>query len=385
MSVKRGIGFQRAVIFILRITLGWILALCLGFKYKKRKPKSTTYLVLANHNSDLDPVMVIMGTGRHARFVASANLLKGFLGRVLKVFFAPIPRNKGAAADDTVDLIEKNLKEGISVAMFPEGNKSWSGETGYISPRTAKLVKESGAGLVTYRLDGDYMKSPRWARHPRKGPVFGTFVRELTPEELKDMSEQKVYEIICKDLQTDAYAFQREKRIKYKGKDLAEGLELAAYLCPCCKKFDSVKTKGDTVFCDCGMKATLDEEGFFHSDTLPFSDLLTWSRWEKSYLFEHTTDYAGAVTTDTGLAFSLNGKRISNDATATFFSDRIEIDADKKYIFPLETIKKMGAFRTTRVFFTCKDAAYVELFKESGVSGIKYFTLWRVFSGKTLF
>ena len=385
MSVKRGIGFQRAVIFFLRITLGWILTLCLGFKYEKRKPRSKTYLVLANHNSDLDPIMVIMGTGRHARFVASANLMKGFSGRILKTFFGPIPRSKGADADKTVDLIEQNLKEGISVAMFPEGNKSWSGETGYISPRTARLVKESGAGLVTYRLDGDYMKSPRWAKHPRKGPVFGTFVRELTPEEIRQKSEQEIYEIICSDLNTDAYAFQREKRIKYKGKDLAEGLELAAYVCPCCKKFDSVKTKGDVVFCDCGMKATLDEEGFFRSDTLPFSDLLSWSRWEKSYLFEHRSDYSGAITTDEGLTFSLNGKRLSSDAKATFFSDRIEIEAEKKYVFPLADIKKMGAFRTTRVFFTCADSTYAELFKESGVSGIKYFTLWRIFSGRSLF
>ncbi len=385
MSVRRGIGFQRAVIFFLRITLGWVFALSLGFKYKKRKPRSDAYLVLSNHNSDLDPIWVIMGTGRHARFVASANLMKGFSGWLLKTFFGPIPRNKGAEADATVDLIEKNLREGISVAMFPEGNKSWSGETGYISPRTARLVKDSGAGLVTYRLDGDYMKFPRWARYPRRGPVFGTFVRELTPEEIKRKSEQEIYEIICNDLHTDAYAFQREKHIKYKGKNLAEGLELAAYVCPCCKKFDSIKTKGDVVFCDCGMKATLDEEGFFHSDTLPFTDLLTWSRWEKSYLFEHRAEYSGAITTDEGLVFSLNGKRLSSDAKANVFPDRIEIDAEKKYVFPLADVRKMGAFRTTRVFFTCADSSYAELFKESGISGVKYFTLWRIFSGRSLF
>ena len=79
MSVKKGIGFQRAVIFVLRYTVGWIFALLIGFRYKKHKPKSKSYLLLANHNSDLDPIMLIMGTGRHARFVASANILKGFL------------------------------------------------------------------------------------------------------------------------------------------------------------------------------------------------------------------------------------------------------------------------------------------------------------------
>ena len=385
MSVKRGVGFQRAVILFLRITLGRILALAIGFKYKKRKPKSKTYLVLANHNSDLDPIMVIIGTGRHARFVASANLLRGFTGKILKTFFGPIPRYKGASADETVDLIEQNLRQGVSVAMFPEGNKSWSGETGYISPRTARLVKETGAGLVTYRLDGDYMRSPRWAKYPRKGPVFGTFVRELTAEELKNMTEEEVYRIICDDLKADAYAFQREKHIAYKGRDLAEGLELAGYLCPWCKKFDTIKTKGDTIFCDCGMKATLDEEGFFRSDTLPFNDLLVWSKWQKSYLFEHSGDYQGKITTDAGLRFKANGKIISDNATAVFYSDRVEIGEEEKFIFPLKNIEKMGAFRTTRVYFTCVDGTYVELFKEGGVSGVKYFTLWRIFSGRSLF
>lgn len=384
MNVRKGIGFQRAVIFVLRITIGWILALMIGFKYKKTKPKSETYLLLANHNSDLDPIMLVMGTGRHVRFVASANILKGFLGKLLRIFFAPIPRNKGASADDTVALVEENLKQGVSVAMFPEGNKSWAGETGYISPRTARLVKESGAALVTYRLDGDYLKNPRWAKHPRKGPVFGTFVKEYTKEELAQMSEEKIYEAICDDLHTDEYAFQKERHIPYKGKDLAEGLELAGYLCPCCKRFDAVKTKGNKVFCDCGMEATIDEEGFLHSERLPFDNLLSWSRWERSYLIENASSFTGEVTRDEHVIVRQNGKEVERDATVAVYPDRIETEGKTKRVFYFDGILKMGAFRTTRVFFS-GEAGYVELFKEEGISGIKYFTLWRVFSKKKIY
>ncbi len=383
MDVKKGIRFQRAVIFFLRVSVGWFLALVLGFRFRKKKPKSKTYLLLANHNSDLDPVMVIMGTGKHARFVASANVLKGFFGGLIKLLFAPIPRKKGASADDTVSLIEENLKQGISVAMFPEGNKSWDGETGFISPRTARLVKESGAALVTYRLDGDYMKNPRWAKHSRKGKVYGTFVNEYTAEQLAGMSEQKVYDIICKDLYVDAYAFQRERGLRYRGKNLAEGLELTGYLCPCCKRFDTVKTKGNVVFCDCGMKAELDEKGFLHSDTLPFKEPLSWSRWEKSYLSEKGGKWQGVITRDEGVTYKCGDKKAEN-AIVTVFSDRIEINADQKYVHYFSDVVNMGAFRTTRVFISFREG-YVELFKESGISGIKYFTLWRTLTGQKIY
>ncbi len=385
MKVRKGIGFQRAVILFLRVTVGWLLVLIIGFKFKKTKPKSKTYLLLANHNSDLDPIMLIMGTGRHARFVASANILRGFLGGVLNMLFAPIPRPKGAPADATVSLVCENLKQGVSVAMFPEGNKSWDGETGYISPRTARLVKESGAALVTYRLDGDYMKNPRWAKHPRKGPVYGTLVNEYTAEELAGMSEQKIYDIICRDLYADAYAFQREKHVKYVGKNLAEGLELTGYICPVCKSFDTVSTEGNTVFCKCGMKAELDEEGFLHSDDLPFSDLLSWSRWEKGYLAEKASSFGDSpITTDKNVTFKINGVPVSDNATVSVFKDAVVICADKEYVYPMDKIKKLGAFRTTRVFITCEDG-YVELYKPQGISGVKYFTLWRVLSSKSLF
>ena len=383
MNVRKGIGFQRAAIWFLRIALGWILVLVIGFKYKKTKPKSKTYLLLANHNSDLDPIMLIMGTGRHARFVASANVLKGFLGGILRLVFAPIPRYKGAAADDTVALIKENLSQGISVAMFPEGNKSWAGETGYISPRTARLVKESGVALVTYRLDGDYMKKPRWAKYSRKGPVFGTLVKEYTADELKNMSEDKIYEAICGDLRADDYAFQRKRHIPYRGKNLAEGMELTGFLCPCCKRFDVVKTEGNTVFCDCGMTATVDEEGFLHSDTLPFDSLLSWHRWEKGYLLENAPSLTGLITKDEHVVVKQNGRFLSDDATVSFYPDRIEIAAEKSYVFPLSGIAKMGAFRTTRVYFS-GEQGYIELFKQSGISGIKYFTLWRVLEKKSI-
>ena len=53
-----------------------------------------------------------------------------------------------------------------------------NGQTGFISEHTGKLVKESGAALVTYKFVGGYLRKPRWATTPRKGPIMGHFVNE---------------------------------------------------------------------------------------------------------------------------------------------------------------------------------------------------------------
>ncbi len=343
-------------------------------------------MLLSNHNADIDPFLVMLGTGRHARFVASANILKGFIGTVLKTLAGPIPRSKGAGADDTVKLIEENLKNGINVAMFPEGNKSWDGETCYISPRTATLVKESGVGLVTYRLDGDYMRRPRWAKSKRKGPVYGKVVAEYSAEDVAKMDEKEIYDHICRDLYVNAYEEQRIRKDKYESDDKAEGMELSAYLCPCCKRFDSISTQGNEISCTCGMHATVNEYGFFESDELPFDNLLAWSKWEKSFLAERKEEEwekDKPITTDENVWIRRNDEG-ENGSVSVYF-DRIEVKTSRNTdVYRLKDISKMGMFRSTRIYFSCGES-YVELRKESGISGIKYFTLWRVLTGKEIY
>ena len=338
---------------------------------------------------DVDPVMIVLGTRRYARFVASANLLKGFLGALLKFFFAPIPREKGASADKTVRDIEENLRNGVSVAMFPEGNKSWDGETAFISKRTATLVKDAGVALVTYRFVGNYMRNPRWAKHKRHGRIYGAAVNEYSAEQVANMSADELYAVICNDLKVNAYEVQRENPQPYKGKKLAEGLELAAYLCPVCKKFDVIKTSGDEITCTCcGMSATLDDVGFFHSDNLPFDNLCDWSHWQKKYISENAEtikNMKGIISKDEDVSFRINGETIDEKAKVRIFGDRISVlTKNKIYDYLFKDIQKVGAFRTTRVYLTSKDD-YLEFYKPDGISGTKIFTLWRAFIGKKVY
>jgi hypothetical protein len=374
------------VFFTIGWSLGWLLCLIFGFRPKYTKIKSRTFLFLANHTSDFDPIYEILGTRRHLRFVASENALRGFGGAIVSYLAGPIPRRKGASADECVDAILANLRAGVSVGIHPEGNRSWDGETGYISPRIARVAKESGAGLVTYRLDGGYLRTPRWAKSSRRGITRGCLANEYSLETLASMTEDEIYEAICRDLYVNAFADQESSPRPYPGRDRARRLELVLFVCPVCGKIGSFVSRDDRVACrGCGLETRYDEFGFFDSRA-PYRTLLDWSRWQKSWLLENAPRLAELtaeeLTRDEAVRLTRGAGRdkavLLEDAVSRIFGDRIELG---RYVFPLTGFEKMSAFRWSTICFTF-EGEYYEIFSERGLSGQKYYGLWRALTGR---
>jgi 1-acyl-sn-glycerol-3-phosphate acyltransferase len=380
---------HRAVYSILGWGLGWLICLIFGFRARYTKIKSPTFLFLANHTSDLDPIYEVLGTKRHLRFVASENALRGFGGAIVSYLAGPIPRRKGASADECVDAILANLRAGVNVGIHPEGNRTWDGETGYIPPRIARVAKDSGAGLVTYRLDGGYLRTPRWARFGRRGLTRGQLVNEYSAETLASMSEGEIYDAICRDLYVDAFEEQKKSPRAYPGRKRAERLELVLFVCPVCGKIGSFVSRGDGVACrECGLKTRYDEFGFFDK-AVPFKNLLDWSRWQKSWLRENAPSLA--AQTDEELTYDENvrltcgvgraKKLLAEGALCRVFGDRIELGG---FVFLHSGFEKMSAFRWSTICFTF-EGEYYEIFSNRGLSGQKYYGLWRIITGKDYF
>jgi len=393
-EIRKGLKRHVFVYHFLRILIGWLIAAICRFSYRYDRIKGKPVLILSNHNSDLDPLLMVISLKKHFRFVASANILSGPIGKLIAFLAGPIPREKGAGADKTVQLIIDNLNAGIDVAMFPEGNKSWDGATGFISRRTAKIFKEARCGLVTYRFDGDYLRSPRWARHARKGKIFGRMIKEYSHEELKSLSVDEIYEIIVRDMQADAYEYQEKHQLKYKGKALAEGIENLTYLCPVCKRFDTIHAHGNEFSCDCGMKAAYDEYGYLQGNKIrEYDTTVKWNAFQKQWLIENKEKLKKqteeAISHDEGLCLYqiVDNERVllKEELKADLYGDRIDLNDKKEFTLSLKwkQISKLGMFRNNSLYLTCKDKRY-ELFRKNGFSLIKYFSLWRVLTDKNL-
>lgn len=393
-QIRRGLKRHKFVYHFLRILIGWLISAICGFSYKPYKISEKPVLILSNHNSDFDPLLMVISLKKHFKFVASANIMSGPVGKLINFLVGPIPREKGADADSTVKLIIDNLDAGIDVAMFPEGNKSWDGSTNFISKRTAEIFKQTECGLVIYRFEGDYLRSPRWARHSRKGKLYGQVISEYSYQQLKDLSTDEIYDIIVRDIQTDAYQYQDVHHLKYRGKALAEGIENLTYLCPVCHKFDTIKSEGDQFWCSCGMKGTYDEYGYLHGDMIAeFNNTVKWNNFQKQWLISHRKELQKQIqkpiSHDDGLQLYqiVDNERelLSENVSADLYGDRLCLSGNDGVTLTLnwKEITKIGMFRNNSLYLSCEGKRY-ELRRKGGFSLIKYFSLWRVLSDKPL-
>ena len=225
-------------------------------------------LVIPNHTMELDPVLVGMSFKKQMYFIASEHVYrKGWISKLLYWAFEPIAKIKGSSDTLTVMKAIRKLRSGLNVCLFAEGNRTFDGRNYPVSEATGKLVRTSGATLITYRIEGGYLTNPRWGFGIRKGHCSGHVVNIYTPDQIKQMSLEELNSHIVQDIDENAYERQKTERIAYKGKNTARGMECAFCICPKCRSLGTIKTQGDEVFCTkCGAKTTYDAYGEFTGD-----------------------------------------------------------------------------------------------------------------------
>ncbi|MBQ5977808.1 MAG: 1-acyl-sn-glycerol-3-phosphate acyltransferase [Oscillospiraceae bacterium] len=335
-------------------------------------------LLIPNHVSAWDPLLVAMSLRKkQVYYVASEHIFRlGPVTRLLNWLVAPIPRRKASSGADTVKACLRHLREGHSVCLFAEGEQSWDGLTQPIFPATGKLARSSGATLVTYRLEGGYLSLPRWAKGVRRGSVYGHPVHVYPPEQLRRMSPAEIDESIQRDIAENAWARQRVRPVSYKGKRRAEGLEKALYLCPRCHQIGTLKTRGDRLFCSCGLSLRYEETGFFEPAE-PFATIADWDAWQRSALKSMDKPAGDLLFSDTDMTLS----RISaGHKEETLGSSELRQYADRlccgDYTFMLAEISSMAMVQANLLLLSYREK-YYQIRSEKGANLRKYLELWK--------
>ncbi len=263
-----------------------ILKRIYGYSYEEIPEIEGNYLVLCNHNSNLDPWILSLAFEKQMYFLAAENIFRlGFLSWLVKTFWDPVSKLKGKSDVTAMMQLIRHLKEGHNAGLFPEGNRSFNGVTGEIAPAIGKLAKVSGAGLITYKIEGFYFTSPRWGNLVRKGNTHGSMVNYYSAEMLKTMSVEEVYKHIIEDLHENAYETQAKNPVTFKNRKRAECIESALYMCEKCKSIGSLRSKKHHFYCTaCGANAEFSEYGYIEGD-FGFKTVLDWDIWQEKELF----------------------------------------------------------------------------------------------------
>ena len=337
-------------------------------------------LVAINHASAYDPLFVGAAfRNKPLTFIASEHILRSKWGPFLESNISFIPHQKGARGSRTALVTIKRMKKGESVFLAVEGEQTWNGRPLPVMPYTGKLVKGSGATLVTYLLEGAYLSAPRWSFSTRKGKVYGRPAGVYSPEVLKKMTDEEIEQLIAKDLSFDTWEWQKsrpEGPLKYKcikGGN-AEGLERSVFTCPPCGAFGALRSQGDSIGCSCGFKMRMYDTGFFASPE-PFETVADWEAFDKKKLAEYLEEMRRAagedvVFTDDGVVLHRIKDGHSDEEAARgkltlSLSENRFVLSIGDFSFDVKNISNMTMVLAGRVVFS-DESGYYELVAKKG-------------------
>lgn len=293
------------------------------------------YLILMNHQTAFDQFFVGMGFRGPVYYVASEDLFSnGWISTLLRWLVAPIPIKKQTSDVSAVKTCIRVAKEGGTIAIAPEGNRTYSGRTGYMNPAIASLAKMIKLPIALYRIEGGYGVHPRWSDVVRRGKMRAYVSRVIEPEEYAAMSKTELFSLIESGLAVDEGiadgVFESDRRAEY--------LERAMYVCPWCglSEFESHGNEIECLRChrkiNYGADKRLTGVGF----DFPFEFVAGW--------YDYQEDFVRALDLDKHLSEPMyrDSARLSEvilykrkqplreEASISLYGDRIVIDETRE-------------------------------------------------------
>lgn len=175
--------FYRMAQFIARTA--WSLAGGIHVHGREHVPETGPFLLIANHQSFLDPIFTQAVIRRPIYAMAkSTQFTDPVVGWMLRrVCSFPVRRYQVDA--QAVRIALRHLERGRGVAIYIEGERTWNGRLQEPRPGTARLALRAGVPVIPCAISGTYEIWPRWARRPVRGRAT---IRFLPPLELPHLS-----------------------------------------------------------------------------------------------------------------------------------------------------------------------------------------------------
>ena len=375
---------------VVRHTLGPLFRAYCKLKYgtKIRRFKEEgkrQYLVLFNHQTAFDQFFVALSFKQHLYFLASEDIFsKGFLSTLLRYLVAPIPIKKQTTDVRAIMNCMRVAKEGGSISLAPEGNRTYSGRTEYMSPAIASLARKIGLPIALYHIKGGYGVQPRWADDVRRGKIECYVSRVIEPEEYMSLSDDELFKLIRDGLYID----EAVADAKYYSKRSAEYLERVMYYCPHCG-FSEFVTSKDTIECKkCHMKArylpTKEFEGIngdfeyrfiadWYDAQIAFMNSLDLSEFTDAPIFCDLSSLSEVIPNEKKILMDENAK-------VELFGDRIHISYNGgDLVFPFNEANAVTVLGRNKVNIYHEGKIY-QLKGAKSFNGIKYVHMFNRYS-----
>lgn len=154
-------------------------------------------LLLVNHQSYLDPLLVGLPLQRPVSFLARDSLFPiPIIGWILRNTYV-MPVNRESASTGSVRECVRRIQHGYLVGLFPEGTRTLDGSIGEIKPGFVAIAKRAKAPVIPVGIAGAYEAFPRGAWFVRPKKVRVCYGEPISAEEVERLSQRGNEQEFC--------------------------------------------------------------------------------------------------------------------------------------------------------------------------------------------
>lgn len=171
VSKAAWVGYRPAVWWARIMT--WLTLVRVQVKGRENITRGQSYVFVANHQGAYDIFAIYGWLGHNFRWMMKKSLeripLVGWAcKRIGQVF---VDNRTPAGIADTMHAAEHLMARGMSIVVFPEGSRTFTGAVGKFKRGAFVLSTEFGFPVVPVTIDGAFAVMPRTSPLPRYGRI----------------------------------------------------------------------------------------------------------------------------------------------------------------------------------------------------------------------
>ncbi len=373
--------------------LGWVWKTFVAKKYNahytvKARPGEDAgpFIMISNHASRMDYIFTgIPVLPKRMNYVAGYN--EFFRGHLALVFglLKVIPKRNFVPDNYTIREVNRVLKSGGNIMLFPEGMNSISGANQPVAIGTGKLLKLYKLPVYYSVIKGGYLTSPKYNLKDRPGKVEVVIDQLFTPEDLKTLTPEQIEDRVNEAIYHDDYAWNKVEQNHYAiGENGAEHMEDLLFWCPKCHRQHTMKGEGNKFYCTaCGNGATLTDT----YDMIPFDETCVipdtqtkWFNLQREEIKKEIADPAFVLTEKVKLGNLPEYKYLKSNATSEIVGEGVltldrtglsyegtRNEREFHFHIPSLSLPTYGMCTDLSRFYTFYNGEFMEFYPENNV------------------
>ena len=149
--------------------------------------KNTSYVFVANHQGAFDIFLIYGYLGHNFKWMMKKQLQSiPFVGAAcVAAGHIMVDKSTPAKLKHTMQLAEQTLRGGMSLVVFPEGARTWTGAMRPFKRGAYQLAVEFSLPVVPLTIDGAFAVMPRTTYNFKPGKIILTIHPPIYPQENK--------------------------------------------------------------------------------------------------------------------------------------------------------------------------------------------------------